>query len=417
MEARYDLVIVGGGLVGATLALTLLPTVRQYGLSLAMVEPAPWGGQAYQPSFDARSTALSHSSRQLFEVIGVWSELVQRVTPIHHIHVSDQGFPGVTRMEAAQEQVPALGYVAENAWLGQSLYLALSRAEELAILSPAQVEAIKPVGQGMQLTLLQNNEPRVVQAALILMADGGRSGLTDGLGMTSRTTAYQQRAVIANVIASQDHGNVAYERFSRQGPMALLPLNERPGQPSRRFAVVYIQSEQESADSLLQDDAAFLRAIQGRMGFRAGRFVHCGHRDLYPLYKREALETVRQGLALVGNSAHAMHPVAGQGFNLALRGVARLVQAINKGLDKGIGLGDLAMLDSYAQAQRQDQQRVMRYMDLGLKTFANGHFASGVVRNAALLALDLMGPLKTGFVKRATGVGAMPALDEIGYVS
>jgi len=190
--------------------------------------------------------------------------------------------------------------------------------------------------------------------------------------------------------------------------MALLPLGGLDRAEAHRFAVVYIQAAAESAEKLMTDDEQFLAAVQSRMGYRAGRFEHCGQRGSYPLIKREARELIRPGLALVGNAAHALHPVAGQGFNLALRGVGRLVDCLASGLAKGQELGELAMLEPYAQAQRIDQVRVMDFTDLGLKTFTNSHLASVIFRNAGLLVLDLMGPLKSGFIGRATGIGGMP---------
>lgn len=408
MARDFDVVIAGGGMVGASLALML--SVHSGGrLNIALVErfplkPAPdTGSIPYTPSFDARSTALSQGSRSLLEPLGVWPALAQHLCAIDRIHVSRQRGVGTMTMQPEQVGWPHLGYVVENSWLGQVLLQALGQGDRVELLSPASVEQIVPVADGARLDLSVDGETRCCHSQLVVVADGAGSSLRRQLGIGMRERAYGQSALIANVSFSQPHRGCAFERFTRQGPLALLPLPDSPdGQP--RAALVWTLPEDEVEDWLAADEASFLQQLQTRFGHRLGRFQRVGERFAYPLLLTEAEEQVRSGIVIMGNAAHSLHPVAGQGFNLALRDVARLSQWLVPAHRQHQSLGALPLLQHYQQSQAPDQQRTTVFSDRLPGLFSADSPVPGLLTGLGLAALDGLAPLKRTFIRYAAGM-------------
>ncbi|MBP0050046.1 2-octaprenyl-6-methoxyphenyl hydroxylase [Marinobacterium sp. AK62] len=406
---EYDLVIIGGGMVGASLAAALLPVAETLGLRMALVEaqPLPQDGKGeprFTPSYDARSTALAQGVRTLYRRMGIWDALEQHLTPIQTIHVSEQGRFGTTRLRAEEESVPALGYVVENHWLGQVLisHLQASKSPCLELISPAEVTGLTPVSSGQQVQLQLEGEPRELQAQLVVMADGGRSALRERMGIHYTEQAYGQHALVANVSLDRSHRNVAYERFTPGGPVALLPTESVSGQP--RCGLVWTLSDAALEEVLMLDDAAFLERLQATFGYRAGRFVAVGERFHYPLKLALAQEQARSGLVVLGNAAHALHPIAGQGYNLALRGVVALADLILQRQRDGLPLGAIEGLRSFVDQRREDQQRTIGFSDLTLKAFTSDNPLLRMGRAGALQALDICPVAKTLFARAAMGL-------------
>ncbi len=262
---RVNLAIIGGGLVGASLALALQAGAKARGWKILLIEPfAP--GDSYQPSYDARSSALSFGTQQIYQQLGLWQAIGQRAEPIRQIHVSDRGRFGATRLDAQEEGVPALGYVVENAWLGQCLWQGLDR-EVVSWRCPAEVTALQAVDGGYQLRL---NDDTQLQCDLAVLADGGRSGLREQLGIQVRHTPYQQSALIANISPGEAHGGQAFERFTEDGPMALLPL------PDNRCALVWTRQGMPSVwpRSTSAVSCASCRGCSATGWARCARWVH-----------------------------------------------------------------------------------------------------------------------------------------------
>lgn len=416
-SADYDVVIIGGGMVGASLACALLPSIRQFGLKVAIIdsfalpEPlAPSEQVLYQPSYDDRSTAISYGSRCLLQQLGIWEKLAQHATPIEHIHVSDQGYFGKTRLHASEQGIEALGYVIENAWLGRVLLQQLTESGAITCISPASVSALQTLadedGQSYQrLTVAHQGHSEQIDTRLAVVADGGRSKVCQQLGIESQQSAYQQYAIIANVSAEQPHHNVAYERFTPQGPVALLPLYEAGARSQNRSALVFTVASREIEEKLALDDEAFLAELQARFGYRLGRFTALGKRDSYPLSLQRAKEQVRPGIVVIGNAAHMLHPVAGQGFNLALRGLMALAAQLQQALAEGKNPGSLVVLQAYLQQQQHDQDQTIAFTDQLLKLFASTNPLLGHARSCGLLALDLFRPAGNVFARQAMGLG------------
>ncbi|WP_313327213.1 2-octaprenyl-6-methoxyphenyl hydroxylase [Stutzerimonas balearica] len=388
------LAIIGGGLVGASLALALQAGARERGWMIQLIEPfAP--GDEYQPSYDARSTALSYGTRLIYERLGIWAEIARRAEPIRRIHVSERGKFGATRLDASNEGVPALGYVVENAWIGHCLWQALDDTV-ITRRCPAEVAALEPIETGYRLTLADG---ATLDCALAVLADGGRSSLREQLGIHVRRRPYGQTALIANVTPGQPHQGLAYERFTEQGPMALLPL------PDDRCALVWTRSHADAEQLALLDDRPFLEALQQAFGFRLGGFRQVGTRHLYPLALVEAEEQVRSGLVVLGNAAHSLHPIAGQGYNLSLRDVDALADAL---LSSRAPLGDPALLHDYALRQQRDQWITVGFSDQVTRLFGDsGPFVSAA-RSLGLIGLDLLPPAKRWFARQAMGLGVRP---------
>ncbi len=413
MKQYRDIVIAGGGMVGASLALQLgavLPPQVSITLieGFALPEPAATGRPQYHPSFDARSTALSYSSRLIYQKIGFWDELQEWLCPIESIHVSSRGRFGSSLLQAQDYGWSALGYVVENAWLGNALIQALYRQARVEIISPARVRAAVPQDRGMRLEL-ESGADTEIQTALLLVADGATSGLRDQLGVAVHEKAYDQHALVANVAFAQSHSACAYERFTDQGPLALLPLlASRPGEHRSSLVWTLSQSRAEHLQACPQEE--FLRSLQDRFGYRLGKMLQVGERHCYPLALMQASEQVRQGVVVMGNAAHSLHPVAGQGFNLALRDVAELTAVLGAGLAQGESIGDLALLQRYTQRQQSDQDRTIQFSDRLPGLFMHGDPLLGLARDMALSGLDILPPLKREFVRHAAGVAGMSGL-------
>lgn len=388
---RCDLAIIGGGLVGASLALALQGEARVRGWRIVLIEPfAP--GEGYQPSYDARSTALSFGSRQIYERLGVWAKIAERAEPIDEIHVSDRGRFGATRLRAVDEGVPALGYVAENAWLGHCLWQAMDH-EVIHWRCPAEVVKMQALGDGYRLQLSDDTQ---LDCSLAVLADGGRSALREQLGVHVQHTAYRQSALIANLTPSEPHRGQAFERFTPDGPMALLPLADN------RCALVWSRASADAQRLAVLDDASFLAELQEAFGYRLGALRQVGVRHLYPLALSEAQEQVRPHLVLLGNAAHTLHPIAGQGYNLSLRDTWALAELL---LESTAPLGDFATLQRYQRSQQLDQQLTVGFSDRVTKLFSNDTPLLAAGRNLGLLGLDILPPAKRWFARQAMGLG------------
>ncbi|HEY0963901.1 MAG TPA: 2-octaprenyl-6-methoxyphenyl hydroxylase [Pseudomonadales bacterium] len=402
--AHYDIVIVGAGMVGASLALALTHGQRT-SLRLLLVEASAMHTQSQpeQPGFDARSTVLSAGTVDYLRELGLWDALRNDATAIERIHVSDQGRFGTVRLDAAEVHVPALGHVVENATLGRALNAALLAEPAIELCAPVTVAALQPDEAGMRMQLESAAENTSITAALVVLAEGGRSNLPAQLGIVHRHRAYGQSAVIANVAFTEPHRHVAYERFTPKGPLALLPLQDRDG--CHRAALVWTHPEAEAAAILALDDAAFLARLQQDFGGRVGSFTRVGKRALYPLALQTADEQIRPGLVLLGNVAHTLHPVAGQGFNLALRDAMVLAANVRNSVRQQQNPGAFTRLQQYRQAVQQDQSYTIAFSDYMTRLFSSTNRSLALVRQFGMASIDLLPPLKQRFSRQAMGLG------------
>ncbi len=385
----FDIVIVGGGLVGASLAILL----RDSPWSIAIVEAFEHDASA-QPSYDDRTVALSYGSRLILDSMGLWPALRDEVEPILHIHISDRGHFGVTRLHYDEEGVEALGYVAENRVLGQVLYQQLQRQASVTLFCPAQLQGVQNHERHVEVKITANGKPQTLRARCLVAADGVGSRVRQSLCIGSMQKDYGQSAVICNVTPGQAHANVAYERFTADGPIAFLPLT------GNRCSVVWTLSHDQAERAMQLDDEAFLQQLQQRFGYRLGRLQKAGTRASYPLALVESTQLVHGRTVVVGNAAHALHPVAGQGFNLALRDIATLVDGFARSDDPGAA----DVLHAYRQQREADTQRVYRFTDGLIRLFSNRFAPLAHARAAGLLAVDMLPFVKHRLARQSMGL-------------
>ncbi|AOV18034.1 hypothetical protein BJI67_14040 [Acidihalobacter aeolianus] len=377
MSRDFDILVVGGGMVGASLGVALAGSGRRVGI----LEARPYG-EPGQPSYDDRSTALALGSRHMLERLGVWSDLSREAAPITHIHVSDRGRFGAAHIDAGEQGVPALGYVVPNRAIGAALMGALQDAEGVEMIAPAEVAGFEGSSgnddEWVSLHLREGQAAGTLRARLVIAADGTASPMRERAGIGIESRPYGQSALIANVSVSRPRAGWAYERFTPDGPLAMLPMG------GDRYSLVWTHRDKDLAATLALDDAAFLRSLQARFGWRLGRISTVGRRAAYPLGLTRAREVWRGRLALMGNALHTLHPVAGQGFNLALRDVDALSRALEPVGDPGAP----EVLAEYARLREPDMRTVVRLTDAMVRAFSGKRPLPGLLRSLGLLAAD-----------------------------
>ncbi len=405
MSCDFDVLIVGGGMVGASLAHAL----KSVPLRIGIIEAYPLY-DAQQPSYDSRAIALSYGSRRIFDTLGVWPVMTtQGVTPIRHIHVSDRGHFGAVRMDAGEEDVEALGYVVEASVIGRALAPELAKMPNVELICPASLTEVRITDEQATVTVEQNGVLRDVTTRLLVAADGGRSTVRQLLGAKTFKLGYGQTAVIANVVTAQEHGGIAYERFTDTGPLALLPNNapawmDDNGSGERRWSLVWTVRDEKVEEHLQLSDAHFIARLQKRLGRRVGRILSVTPRHAYPLGLEYVRDHVRPRLAFIGNAAHLIHPVAGQGFNLGLRDVAVLAEVLAEAAAGQRDPGLLETLKTYSAWRRPDYLRVMGMTDGLARTFSNDFRPLVVARNLGMVAMDLVPPVRRLLTHQAMGM-------------
>jgi 2-octaprenyl-6-methoxyphenol hydroxylase len=389
----FDVAIVGGGMVGATLAVALAPL----NLRVALIEAVAHNA-ASQPSFDERTTALSNGSRRILETIGVWRAVNAQATPIAKIHVSDRGRFGFARIDASEQGLPAMGYVLPNRALGSALW-SLLPSPGIKIFCPAEVSGLAANEAAVKIEIAEAGAKIAIDAKLIVAADGAQSVVRSAFGVAAEVRDYNQTAVITTVLPQRFHDNVAYERFTPEGPLALLPLD------GGRCTLVLTFAKDAAQSALAWSDQEFLAEVQRRFGFRLGRFLKVGRRVPYPLSLTQSDRTSAPRCVIIGNAAQGLHPVAGMGFNLGLRDAACLAELIAENLASDADPGSAKLLSEYDAWRRADRGGVIAFTDGLVRLFSNPLSGVARLRNLGLLAFDLLPPAKSELSRLSTGGG------------
>ena len=398
-----DVLIVGGGLVGSLLAnaLARLP------LRIVLVE-ARRVDTLESPSFDGRATALANGSQRVLEQLGLWDAIRHDAEPIRWIHIGERGRFGAARIDAQEEGVAALGYTVENRVLGRALWEPLAAEERFSCLAPAEVVDFAVDAGAVTAQVAVAGETRTVRARLMVAADGARSRVREALGIDARVDDYEQAAIVVNATTAEPPRNRAFERFTPTGPIAVLPLSRE------RVAVIWTLPVAEAERLAGLGDDEFRKALQSAFGWRLGAFVRVGRRDRYPLQRVRSDELVRERTVLIGNAAVALHPVAGQGFNLALRDVAALAEVLADGIagrDVPFDPGDAASLDAYRRWRASDQQKLAGFTHALVQGFGAGLPGLGDMRGFSLMAFDLVPGAKSLLAQHTMGLaGRVPRL-------
>ncbi len=384
------MVICGGGLVGATLGLSLahLP------LSIAIIDPTPSSQTATRA--DDRTFTLALGTKRALMTLGVWSLIpAARIHAIRHIHVSDaRGGFGFTHLDAGELGVEALGYVTESGALWDALRAALARTSIHLITGTVQA-AIRRDGR-QHITVDGAGASQTLAARLLVGADGTASAVRSFAGIGVQRRSYGREAVVVNCAVSKPQKDTAFERFGADGPIAALPAG--------RNQYTMVISERRAQDLLALPDAGFLKHLQKRFGDRLGTFVDAGRRLSFPLALTRAHTPVGEGVVLVGNAAHTLHPVAGQGFNLGLRDAAALADHLARAIKCGEPIDNAAVLDGYARARRADTEDTIAFTDSLVRIFALNGGIPAAVRNLALTAIDCLPGVKQMLARQTMGL-------------
>ena len=401
---EFDAVIAGGGMVGASLALALAP----HGLRVGLIEAMVPDGSATHASFDERTTALSNGSRRTFAALGVWPLIEREATPIKRIHVSARGRFGFARLNARDEGLDALGYVLPNRVLGHALWQRLAQ-ERIEVIAPARVTGMQGIHGAAELTIDQaETGTRLLRTRLAVAADGAQSILRQAAGIASSHKDYAQVAITTNVLTQRFHDHVAFERFTADGLIAMLPLTEG------RCGVIWTVAPQLSERLLALSDVEFLAQLQEGFGLRLGRLLRVGARATYPLSLTRAQSCIAPRLAIIGNAAQSLHPIAGQGFNLGLRDAAALAEVLADGVTEfgaKCDAGDGLLLERYRSWRDADRSGIIRFTDGLVRTFSLPLGPFAIARDLGMLAFDLMPSAKHALSQLSLGAaGRVPRL-------
>lgn len=401
---QQQVIIVGGGMVGLSLSLML----AKANIAVKLLEAVKYPNYddqnvaPYHSSFDARNTALSRRSVQIYQKLGLWDALQQHATPILQVHITEQGSFGKARLIAEQEKVESFGQVIENAWLGRVLLTQVRQQPLIELIDGVQVTALTQNAEQVHIEAQRGDEVLKLESKLLIAADGRDSFCRQAIGVGVDVHDYDQVAIVTTVQTSKPHEHVGFERFSALGPLALLPL---PGE-YRRSVVWPVKKGTEGEWLGEENDQHFLDALQKTYGDRAGKFEKTGKRFSYPLSQVLAHKQAVRRVILMGNAAHTIHPVAGQGFNLCLRDADVLLRYLVNQLSASDDIGNPDNLLAYEQARLSDQQRVIKFCDTVVRGFSNQNPLLKLIRNTGLIAFDVIPGVKPLVANYAMGLKA-----------
>ncbi|WP_347986398.1 2-octaprenyl-6-methoxyphenyl hydroxylase [Methylomonas sp. AM2-LC] len=394
MQNQYDLIIVGAGLAGNCLALALKDT----GMRIALVESSSRQQLATAAGGD-RALALAAGTVKLLETLGAWSAIAEKATAIKHIHVSDRGHFGKTRLSAQQQGVAALGYVIVARDI-ETHVADLVAQTGIDVFYETRVAGVMSGFDEVNVSLKQHGESLNISAQLLVGADGGQSTVRKLLEIPQSISDYGQTALVTTVKATRPHQNTAYERFTSFGPLALLPLH------GKHLSVVWTRSHEQAEGLLHGSEADFLAELQDCFGYRLGTLTLTEPRRAFPLSLIRAEQMVAGRVVIIGNAAHQLHPVAGQGFNLGIRDVAYLAELLNSHQQKQGDLGATELLNLYAKQRQADHNKTIGFTDNLVNLFSNDWLPVAALRNTGLTLLDHLPAVKKILVKHAMGMAA-----------
>ncbi len=408
---QFDIVISGGGLSGCLMALSLAHLTHTDGsaLSIAIIETTEIQ-KSIKQTFDDRVLALAHGSASYLQQLGAWSAIKKQACAIKNIHISDRGHYGKARLSAKEHDVNALGYVVPMAVIGEALVAALANTKNITWFTPDSIETIDYDAEQVSINLASKQQ---LSAKLLLGCDGGNSVCRQMANITASESDYQQAAIIANVACEYAHQGKAFERFTEHGPLAMLPMTnysipnisskQRDKDSQGRCSLVWTLPPEQANQIAKLADSEFAQQLEQHFGTWLGQITHVGRRDVYPLKLIQAKENTYHRMALVGNAAHTIHPIAGQGFNLGLRDVKQLAELIEQALTIKQDIGSLSLLNTYSSLRAKDLQQVISLTDSLVTLFSNQLPPLVAGRNIGLKVLNYMKPLKNALVKKTMG--------------
>ena len=448
----FDVVISGGGLSGCLTALSLADLTKADGskLTIAVIESQILAANASSKKdfkvdtsevFDQRVLALSHNSARYLKQLGLWQQLTPQAQPIEKIHISDRGHYGKARLTANDYQLSALGYVVEMSLLGKCLLSALTSKNNVTCYSPKKISHIEWQTEQVNITLtstaqiksagpseshdhsaaegakhnVEKSADKSIQTSLLLGCDGAQSICRKLANIEVTDAPYGQTAIIANVITERPHNNIAYERFTQYGPIAMLPLagqfpqdkithaHTKANQGRNACSLVWTLLPEQAQQFAMLDDSTFKAELEKAFGSWLGEITTVSPRFSYPLHLVQARSQTYHRMALVGNASHTIHPIAGQGFNLALRDIRCLASLIAQALDNNQDIGAGQLLTAYQKDRQEDHQQTIGLTDSLVTLFSNDLAPLVLGRTLGLKILNYVTPLKNALVKKTMG--------------
>lgn len=391
----YDVVIVGGGLIGMAAALSL--AAQRFSVCMLEVTAPKIETEIVHPSFDDRTLVVNPASQHFWQALGIWPSLLPHATVIKQVHVSQAGRFGAVHFTDHELEVSQLAHVVEAKVLGQTLWQLVKQNPNITLLAPAELTDYNNEASVVTVNYNNQNQKQSVTARLLIAADGARSRLRQQAGLATEIKDYGSTAIIANISTELPHQQCAYERLRPAGPLALLPFHQRCG-------LVWTLPTATAADMMAYDDAHFTAALQAELGYRLGAITRVGKRSSYPLYRVTVEKQYQPRLLLLGNAAHTVSPVSAQGLNLGIRDIDRLLEILVTARDNRQDIGELAVLEHYQRQSQPDQDKILRYTDDLMTWFKIDEPIINSFRSLGLLLVDSQPSLKRYFYRLAGGL-------------
>ena len=390
-EQFYDVIIVGSGMVGATLACAL----GNSSLKIAVIEAQQSNFDWDEGSHDIRVSAITHASQHIFENLGVWESMQHDgVAAYNKMHVWDATGQGQIHFDSTEVGQADLGHIIENRIIQKAVETRLADFDNIDLLMPVQLQSMRLNKQGVELI---STDGLKLSAKMLVGADGANSWVRKQAGITLSSWAYHQNAVVCNVTTSESHQNACWQQFMPEGPLAFLPLAD--GQSS----IVWSTTEEKAQSLLNMDEHSFNQELQMTFGSSLGRIQLNSERGSFPLRLRHANQYVQEHLALIGDAAHTVHPLAGQGVNLGLLDAVVLAEELLRAVEKKRDIGSLSTLRRYERRRKGDNIAMLAAMDGFKRLFSNDITPLKLLRNSGLNIADKFKPLKNLMSKRAMG--------------
>ncbi|QDP00442.1 2-octaprenyl-6-methoxyphenyl hydroxylase [Thalassotalea sp. PS06] len=394
-KTHYDIIISGGGLTGAAMALSLFSKSCKP-LRIAIVDSAD--KQQASGGFDERVIALSYGSAEYLQQLGAWTNLKNDACAIKNIHVSDRSYYGKARIDSQDYQLDALGYVAPLQSIASSLYAQLQvSVSKDSVIDEYFANGIESIDWQRNQVNVELQQGLQLSAELLLACDGGHSKCRQLAKIDTQSKDYGQVAIVANVKTALPHQHKAFERFSETGPIAMLPMTDN------RCSLVWTLSPQQAQDHMALTDEEFADTLQAAFGDWLGPFTKIGKRQSFGLKLVHAKQITQHRMALLGNACHTLHPIAGQGFNLSIRDVACMSSLVSQALKNGEDLGEFALLNAYQQQRMSDQKAIIQLTDALVHCFSNHYLPLVIGRNIGLKALNYMAGIKASLANTTMG--------------
>ncbi|MEZ5530464.1 MAG: UbiH/UbiF/VisC/COQ6 family ubiquinone biosynthesis hydroxylase [Porticoccaceae bacterium] len=403
-DRQFDIVVVGAGMVGASFAALVAGSPWGAGLRIGVLEASPFVMPDLSETFDPRVVALTEASRGLLEQVGAWPQIAaRRVCPYRHMEVWEADGTGHIEFDCAEVRQPSLGHIVENALVVEALLQRLEDLPNVELLCPARVSGIARVARGEEL-LIELDGGETVATRLVAAADGARSKVRELCGLQLRQWDYGHQAIVTTITTEREHGYSARQRFLPEGPLAFLPLRDEQGD-CHRCSIVWSQQSEKASELVALDDAEFCRALTLASDHCLGEVTAVDKRYCIPLWQRHAVDYVLPGVALMGDAAHTIHPLAGQGVNLGFQDVLALAEEVQRSLSRGLSPGELTGLKRYQRRRKPHNLGMMATMEGFKRLFESQALPLRLLRNDGLTFANNLGPLKNQLVRQAMGLG------------